>query len=327
MARPQTKILVIRMGGLGDLLVGLPAIQLVRRLYPEAAITLVGRPEYGALYERTGIVNETISGDSGPVADIFRDEGCGPSEWHRQYGVVLALAGKRGLWPGDERMKAWGFAHPFFVWAEDRPAGTMLSRFFFDGARRSLGGIVPRVDPDPEVLFTECARLPIDAGMRDAALAAFDLRPLPPGGTRLVVHPGSGGRAKCWPLGNFLKVLRWAADRGIGGVLVTGEVEKDLESEIRKHALPPGWSWVARPTLLSLAGLLAGSSHYLGNDAGPTHLAAACGASVLALFKIDNEAAWRPFGSTRVLSARSPSVIPIPEVIKLLAEVLKLRAD
>src|SRR5512143_3936769 len=243
------KILVIRMGGLGDLLVGLPAIQLVRRLYPDAFITLVGRPEYGALFERTGIVNETLSGDSGPVADIFRDEGCGPSEWHRQYRTVLALAGKRGLWPGDERMRAWGFEHPFFVWAEDRPAGMMLSRFFFDGARQLLGGILPRVDPDPEGVFTECGRLPVDAGLRNAALAVFDLNQLPPGGTRLIVHPGSGGRAKCWPLGNFLKVVRCPADKGIGGVLVAGEAEKDLEPEIRKHALPPGWSLVERPTI------------------------------------------------------------------------------
>jgi hypothetical protein len=322
MMGPQTKILVIRMGGLGDLLVGLPAIQLVRRLHPDAFITLVGRPDYGALFERTGIVNETISGDSGPVADIFRDEGCGPSEWHREYRVVLALAGKRGLWPGDERLKAWGFEHPYFVWAEDRPAGTMLSRFFFDGARKLLGGTVPRIDPGPEVLFNECGRLPVDAGMRNAALAAFDLRPLPPGGSRLVVHPGSGGRTKCWPLGHFLKVVRWAAEKGISGVLVTGEAEKDLEPEIRKHALPPGWSRVVRPSLLSLAGLLAGSTHYVGNDSGPTHLAAACGASVLALFKIDNEAAWRPFGRTRVLSAATPAEIPLSDVIDALGSMI-----
>jgi hypothetical protein len=323
MKSPQTKILVIRMGGLGDLLVGLPAIQLVRRLYPDAFITLVGRPEYGALFERTGIVDETVSGDSGPVADIFREEGCGPSEWHRQYRIVLALAGKRGLWPGDERLRAWGFENPFFVWAEDRPAGTMLSRFFFDGARHSLGGILARVDPDPEGLFGECGRLPVDAGLRDAALSAFDLSLLPPGGTRLVVHPGSGGRAKCWPLGNFLKVVRWAADKGIGGVLVTGEAEKDLEPELRKHALPPGWSRIERPTILSLAGLLAGSTHYVGNDSGPTHLAAACGLSVLALFKIDNEAAWRPFGRTRILSAADPTTIPGSEVLRSLGKGLK----
>lgn len=323
MKRPQTKILVIRMGGLGDLLVGLPAIQLVRRLYPDALVTLVGRPEYGALYERAGIVNETLSGDSGPVADIFREEGCGPSEWHRQYRIVLALAGKRGLWPGDERMRAWGFEHPIFVWAEDRPAGMMLSRFFFDGAMHSLAGVLPRVDPDPEGFFAECARLPVDAGLRDAALSAYDLRPLAPGETRLAVHPGSGGRAKCWTLGNFLKVVRWAADKGIGGVLVTGEAEKDLEPELRKHALPPGWSRVERPTFLSLAGLLAGSTHYLGNDSGPTHLAAACGLSVLALFKIDNEAAWRPFGRTRVLSAASPEAIQLSDVIDTLRTMIE----
>jgi ADP-heptose:LPS heptosyltransferase len=169
--------------------------------------------------------------------------------------------------------------------------------------------------PGADKLFDECARLALPGELRKKALGDLCLRELAKNEKRLVVHPGSGGRAKRWPLSNFIEVIRRAASRGVEGVLVTGEAEADLETSLRGLKLPAGWVRVSRLPAQTLAGLVAESTHYLGNDSGPTHLAAACGASVLALFREDNLPAWRPFGQTRVLAAASMAGIPLDDVL------------
>jgi ADP-heptose:LPS heptosyltransferase len=200
-----------------------------------------------------------------------------------------------------------------------------MSRFFFDrthGLLRTSEMMSQAADtssldpaaPGPDKLFDDCARLPLPSDLIKRALADLSLRTLGKNEKRLVVHPGSGGRAKRWPLPSFIEVIRRAASLGLGGVLVTGEAEADLEAALKALALPAGWTRVSRLPAETLAGLLAGSTHYLGNDSGPTHLAAACGVSVLALFREDSLPAWRPFGKAQIIAAPSMSGIP-PEAV------------
>jgi heptosyltransferase III len=59
--------------------------------------------------------------------------------------------------------------------------------------------------------------------------------------------------------------------------------------------------------LESLRQVLAGARAYVGNDAGPTHLAAQMGVPTLALFGPTDPAMWRPIGpSVRVLAPPRP---------------------
>ncbi len=145
---------------------------------------------------------------------------------------------------------------------------------------------------------------------------------LPAGGRFAVVHPGSGGRAKLWPLGNFLEMALRLANAGIPGVFVTGDAEERpaIAGRLETTALPQGWTWARRPPLLGLAGLLAEAPLYLGNDSGITHLAAACGARVTALFLEENVAAWEPYGRTRVLAARSIADLDADDVWEALGK-------
>ncbi|HSE95533.1 MAG TPA: glycosyltransferase family 9 protein, partial [Methylomirabilota bacterium] len=65
------------------------------------------------------------------------------------------------------------------------------------------------------------------------------------------------------------------------------------------HVLPD-------PTLPQLAALLAAARGYVGNDSGPTHLAAAVGCPTLALFGPSDPGVWAPHGAhVRVLAAEA----------------------
>jgi heptosyltransferase III len=316
--------LLFRVGGLGDLIVALPAISLVRRSLPRFSLTLVGRPEYGALLKRAGLVDEVLSFDDVRVAEVFRgphraatgaaDEPEPAAGWLDEYSLALGWLNRDRDWPRGDWWARRGMARAFFTCFEQSAVAPM-SRFFFDRTGDFLNTPADRC-------FDEFARLTLPSGLRKKALTDLGLRELKRGEKRLVVHPGSGGRAKRWPLTGFLEVIRGAGSLGVPGVLVTGQAESDLEATLDGHQLPDGWSKVARLPAETLAGLLSESTHYLGNDSGPTHLAAACGASVLALFRADNVPAWRPFGKTRVLAAPAVEAIAIQSVLSALQDLL-----
>ncbi len=111
------------------------------------------------------------------------------------------------------------------------------------------------------------------------------------------IHPFSGSPKKNWPLERYQELgrllarrlpVKWIIERGSEGV---GGV--DLEPPI--------------DDLYELACRLAQSRCYIGNDSGVTHLAAAAGARVLALFGPTDPAIWAPRGShVRVISTSRP---------------------
>jgi len=335
-ANPQA--ILFRIGGLGDLLVALPSISLVRHSLPDFTLTLVGRPEYAPLFVRTGLVDEFMPFDSTGIASLFsgdRPANPGPAPLSR-LALVMGWLIRRGDWPADDWWVRNGAQSAHFM-AYENGAQMPMSRFFYDRTRDFIRKIqtgtrsprrdrrqdsghvfAPGREDSVEDRFNAHALLPIDSVLKQEGLGYFGLDPLAPGTRRLVVHPGSGGRAKRWPFPLFLEVIRRAASSGIQGVLVTGEAEGDYELLLKMEPLPKSWTWAANPPLPKLAGLLAESTAYLGNDSGPTHLAAACGLPVVALFRSENELAWHPFGKTRVISASAIGQISVADVISAL---------
>ncbi|MFB3777851.1 MAG: glycosyltransferase family 9 protein [Bryobacteraceae bacterium] len=111
------------------------------------------------------------------------------------------------------------------------------------------------------------------------------------------VHPFSGNSGKNWPLDRYLELTRlleprlpilWILEPGsaaIGGIRLAPQTED----------------------LYELACWLARARFYIGNDSGITHLAAAAGAEVLALYGPSDPAVWAPRGpNVRVIAAGQP---------------------
>lgn len=95
-----------------------------------------------------------------------------------------------------------------------------------------------------------------------------------------VIHPFSGGKGKNWPLMRFQEVarrlpmpVRWCAGP-----------EEVLDSAARFDDLGGLLRWLATAAV------------YLGNDSGISHLAAAVGVPVVAVFGPTNPAVWAPRG-------------------------------
>ena len=301
------RVLLLRFGGLGDLLAVLPAISYLRKTMPDGEFTLVCREEYGGLFQDAGIVDRLVPAGGRRAAALFGGLSGADLETRRWAGGFTLAAAWMQKPPDpslEEGLRSIGIPEVRVIALPSLLAVTN-SRFFFD----STVSHVPNARVNAPT-FDECARLPLS---EKAIASARGLRSSIGGGrgSFAVVHPGSGGESKRWPLENFLEIVRRLADRGMPGVLVTGEAEEGpfFSGLLEKKELPPGWTRLSRPALSGLAGLFAEASFYLGNDSGVTHLAAACGTKVLVLFREDLASAWQPFGRVRVLAART-----LPEI-------------
>ena len=99
-----------------------------------------------------------------------------------------------------------------------------------------------------------------------------------------VIHPFSGSSKKNWPLEKF-QVLAGQLERVMPVCWCRGPED------------PPLAGAVLYDDLYELACWLAHARLYIGNDSGITHLAAASGTPVLALFGPSDPAVWAPRGA------------------------------
>jgi ADP-heptose:LPS heptosyltransferase len=106
----------------------------------------------------------------------------------------------------------------------------------------------------------------------------------------LVIHPGSGGRAKRWSRAGFGEIARRFARRGRGVAILLGPAEEAEAGEWRRL----GIRVIVGLDLVAVAALLATCDVYLGNDSGVSHLAGAVGARGVALFGPTDPQSWRP---------------------------------
>ena len=264
--------LVVFPGALGDFVCLLPALEEIRARHSRAP-TLLCKVDLAPLVRATGIA------DAEPIEDrraswLFSP--APPAEADACFGGFASIESFTGKdvpevecnlarWQGPR-----GRVHPF------RPLEPMhLARHF-------LRCVAPQEDwlevPEPRL------SLPAEVAAAHTPSLASESRPL------LVIHPGSGGRAKRWSRAGFGEIARRFARRGQGVAILLGPAEEAEAGEWRRL----GIRVIVGLDLVAVAALLATCDVYLGNDSGVSHLAGAVGARGVALFGPTDPQSWRP---------------------------------
>ncbi|HUU96499.1 MAG TPA: glycosyltransferase family 9 protein [Phycisphaerae bacterium] len=128
------------------------------------------------------------------------------------------------------------------------------------------------------------------------------------GGQPILIHPGSGGRSKCWRLSSFLEVARGARATNVLVCFVVGPVELERWSVMELDAIRAEFPLINAPEPNELLGLLAGARAFVSSDCGPAHLAALVGTPTVAIFGPTSPTIWRPLGpNARVVAGDSAS--------------------
>jgi ADP-heptose:LPS heptosyltransferase len=132
----------------------------------------------------------------------------------------------------------------------------------------------------------------------------------------IVLHPGSGSRAKCWHLENFKAVARVLSKQDYQPVFLLGPAEQERFSCNQIEELMKIAPVLTDLSLEQVLAVLSVTQTYIGNDSGITHLAAACGINTLALFSATCPQTYRPIGPrVHVFHDNDPGFAERPNII------------
>jgi heptosyltransferase III len=285
------RFLVLRGGAIGDFVVTLPVLQALLAKWPLAQIEIWGYPHIANLAVAAGLAGKVVSLDRAEMARFFVPE---PQFTDAQVEAVRSF-------------------DLIFNYLHD-PVGQVRSNLLLAGAKQVLSGspIVKRghavsflMEPLEALAIFEPERVPeLTISGEGRAEARKRLRALGIKGRPFLVHPGSGGEAKKWPVERFVEIVRRQLQAGREVAAILGEADR-AEAAALARALPE----VPRLdslTLVELAETMSECNGLLGNDSGITHLAAAVGLSVLALFGPSDPETWHPRGPGRIRVVRAP---------------------
>ena len=127
----------------------------------------------------------------------------------------------------------------------------------------------------------------------------------------VVIHPGSGGSAREWPVARFGELAR-LLHRTFGcQVVVTGtEEEQERMMQVRDALAGRALLFPGTLSLTELAAILRSASLVISHSTGPLHLAVAVGARVLGLYPpvtAMSARRWGPYSPhARVLEGAGP---------------------
>ncbi len=118
----------------------------------------------------------------------------------------------------------------------------------------------------------------------------------------VVMHPGGGvgsvyeDQLKRWPSERFVLLANHLVRQHKARILLVGSAHDEaLAAGIAGMTSARCANWAGRVTLGELGALGEIANLYVGNDTGPTHIAAAVGCSTLAIFGPSNPALSAPF--------------------------------
>ena len=312
------RILLLRLERVGDLVMVLEAIAMVRSMAPDSAIDLV-----------VGTWNRTLAGVIPGVNVETVDV-----PWMARQGRGLSwteLVRRARAW----RRKDYDLAINF---EPDIRSNLLLA---LSGARRRVGFVsggggavlTEAIAPDPRAHIAENARtlvarafdttglkprstnagpavaqgfspvrspvklnIPDDARSRAAKLLAT----LSAGAPLLGIQPAAGRRIKEWDPVRFAEVgAELARTRGMAVVLIGSESDRPVVDAVRA-AWPSGVPVSLLPAdidLVLLAAVLERLTLFITGDTGPMHLAAAVGTPVLAIFGPSLPSRYAPLSS------------------------------
>jgi heptosyltransferase I len=276
MAEPRFAI--VRLGSLGDIVHTFPAVSGLRGSFPAAEIVWLTHPRWVDLVASSGLSSEIWPVDSRDLASVrqviakFRN---------RKFDAALDY---QGLWKSaflpffGGVPKRIGFSsatiREFGVPILYTDSVTCRTTHIADqngelslraGARQPVGHVALRV--------TAADESRVRADLAKEGLSRY-----------MVLSPGGGWRAKCWPaerFGALCQQIRKEID--LPCVINYGPGEESLVGEVQAasgNAKPVSYDG----EMGTLQALLRGAKCIVGGDTGPLHLAVALGTPAVALF-------------------------------------------
>lgn len=301
----KRNILIFHSGALGDFVLTWPLATALSRIFAQSRIIYVTAGSKGELARRVLGV-EAIDSENG---------------WHALYADDAKLAAEPAKWL----------------------AGTSLIFSFIASPDDAWGGNVRKLNPDAKViclqprpadncphhvcqfLMEQLGELPVvQQGMQQivGSLQHRPIKTLNRSSQRMIIHPGAGALEKCWPAENYLSLIEQLQQEQIPLRVILGEAECERWPAEQVGRFQNMAETIFPADYSALLDELRQASAFIGNDSGPTHLAAIVGIPTVAIFQSTNPAQWHPLGPhVRVLDGLGP----VSQIRDILSEIEKMQ--
>ncbi len=261
------KTLVYHSGALGDFITILPVLEIWKR-YSQSHVVLIGKPEYAILAKVSGYIDEIIDINSREGLDYFREsEPQKIRELLKVYSDVI-------LFTSDKS--------PIYINCKKYFSGRIINQNPFPSEKVHIIDyhyeLIKNLILVTEVLIPRIV-LNSDTSLQYSKTVA--------------IHPGSGSKRKNWPIKNYYHLAEKIRSRGYAVLWITGPAE---QSEL----FPSQDKVCKEVSLTELSLIIKKCLLFIGNDSGITHLAAAVGCRVVAIFGSSDPLVWSPRGSNKV---------------------------
>lgn len=286
----DANLLVIRLRSIGDVVLTLPAVQALHDWRPDLKIHMLVEPLCVPLLERHPAISEVIvlrkfwdtvrqlrrrhfasafNMHGGPTSAFLTRLSGAPvrvcwaqrqfsSFYNVQVPIHFPVAGRTEMHTGEHRLQQ-------FLWT----------------------GLPEKPLP--------AAKVYVDAKAANLVRQRLAEKGAKPGEPYGVLRPGASQANKRWPVERFAAIARWLREaHGIASVVNLGPGDEQIEAEVRKYFTSVGVIMDSLD-LRGLIALLAGSCLFLGNDTGPTHVAAALAKKCVVIFGASDSKVWSPW--------------------------------
>ena len=292
------RILVIKLGALGDFVQALRAMAEIRRAHPNARITLLTTPPYADLARASGYFDAIDAGGRprGLLAMLALALRLRLGGYQRVYDLQTSSRSSNYYYAFAPLFPEWsgitaGASHRHRNPRRDHMQ--TLDRLWDQIAEAGV------VDPVPEG-FAPGPDLSWAVAAADRQSPRLDERVALKTPYALLAPGASPGRPrKRWPVRAFAELAKALEGMGVTPVVIGGQQEVALAEAIARAA-PSTVVTTGRTTLAELAALGSRAALLVGNDTGPTYLAAFAGAPALVLFSSESDPA--------LCAPRSPGV-------------------
>jgi heptosyltransferase-2 len=284
MSNPS-RVVVRAPNWVGDVVLSLPALRDLRRLYPAARLEVLARPWVGELYRAVSEVDAVVE-SRGVAADAAALRG------RFDLGVLLpnSFASAFSLWRAGIPER-WGYAtdaRGLLLTRRCRVPASVRGQSQVYYYRSMLEGLGLAVAGPPDASLA----CPEEWATEGEHLLGDD-------GPWIGVNPGAFyGTAKRWPPERFAAAAALVARRtGARVAIVGGAAERPLGEAIAAQLGGRSRVLCGETTLAGLVGVLKQLQLLLTNDSGPMHLAAALGTPLVAVFGSTDWTETAPFSA------------------------------
>ena len=313
----RARILVIKFSALGDFVQAFGAFETIRRVHPDAEITLLTTPPYAELARDSGLFDkiETDGKPKGLLASLAMLRRLRRARYSRVYDIQTSSRSKGYRAFFFPSFPEWSGISPGASHRQRGPERETMHNLDRLADQLHIAGIAPAYPegqaPAPDLSWAVKAARDGHASTAERFGIATPYALLIPGAS-------AGRDDKMWPAASYAELARTLAARGLSIVVVGAPAEAPLAHTIAQ-SVPGAVDLTGKTRMVDLAGLGAEAALCVTNDTGPGHMAAYAGAPGLMLMSaISSPRHYAPRAAMRVLQVDDLKTLTLEAVLAAL---------